>query len=181
MARKTIQMVCVVLGAIGLIGVIICCALPEWVVGYEDDKEVHVGLWKICAKQGTGPQECASYDSQASAQIQACRALTIISFILCGLGLLLLIFGSDFTPCVQNQDAKPKMIKAAAVGLILAGMLVIIPVRWFSNNIGNAAEGLMLGASIYVGYIAGVLMILSGVLLCYLSRSRSSNYHQLQS
>ncbi|XP_014829535.1 PREDICTED: claudin-4-like [Poecilia mexicana] len=180
MARKAIQIACVALGAIGLIGVIICCALPEWLVGYEDDKEVHAGLWEMCIKQETGPQKCGAYDeSMITSQIQACRALTIISFILCGLSLLLLIFGSDFTPCVQNQDAKPKMIKAAAVGLIVAGMLVIIPVRWFSNNIGN--EGVMLGASIYVGYIAGVLMILSGVLLCYLSRSRSSNYHQLQS
>uniref|UniRef100_A0A3P9P1T1 Claudin i n=1 Tax=Poecilia reticulata TaxID=8081 RepID=A0A3P9P1T1_POERE len=181
MAPKTVKMICVALSTVGLIGVIICCSLPEWLVRRDDYTEVHTGLWMACVKQGSGPRVCKTFDSQAYPDIQACRAMTIISCLLCGLSLLLLIFGSDFTPCVQNQDAKPKMIKAAAVGLLLAGLLVIIPVRWFSNNIGNAPEGLTLGASIFIGYIAGVLMILSGLLLCYLSRSRSSSYHQLQS
>ncbi|XP_016531922.1 claudin-4-like isoform X2 [Poecilia formosa] len=175
MASKTVQMVCVALSAIGLIGVIICCALPEWSVTNQGDMEVHVGLWKGCGKHSTGPQECITYDdSMISSEMHSFRALTIISCILCGLSLLLLIFGSDFTRCVQNQDTKPKMILAAGVGLILTGLLVIIPVSWVTNNIRNAPEGLMLGASIYIGFIAGLMLMLIGGLLCYLSRSSSS-------
>ncbi|XP_016531923.1 claudin-4-like [Poecilia formosa] len=182
MASKTIQMVCVALSAIGLIGVIICCALPEWSVTNQGDMELYVGLWQICGKQGTGPQVCGVYDdSMITSEIQAFRALTIISCILCGLGLLLLIFGSDFTPCVQNQDTKPKMILAAGVGLILAGLLVIIPVSWETHIIKNPPEGMVgmmgmmemvLGASIYIGFIAGLMLMLIGGLLCYVSRSR---------
>ncbi|XP_014882595.1 claudin-4-like [Poecilia latipinna] len=178
MASKTIQIVCVVLSAIGLIGVIICCSLPEWSVVHHDIEELHVGLWKTCMKQGTGPQACLTHDdSLISSKIQALRALTVISCILCGLGLLLLIFGSDFTPCVQNQDTKPKMILAAAVGLLLAGLLVIIPVSWHSNNMRNIpvlVVGVMLGPSIYIGFVAGLMLMLTGGLLCYLSRSSSS-------
>ncbi|XP_014881578.1 claudin-4-like [Poecilia latipinna] len=175
MASKTVQMIFVALSAIGVMMVIICCSLPEWVVTNQDDTEVHVGLWKTCMKQGTGLQACVTHDdSLIFSKIQALRALTVISCILCGLGLLLLIFGSDFTPCVQNQAPKPKMILAAAVGLLLAGLLVIIPVSWVTNNMSNAPEGMMLGASIYIGFIAGLMLMLTGGLLCYLSRSSSS-------
>ncbi|XP_014881576.1 claudin-4-like isoform X1 [Poecilia latipinna] len=175
MASKTVQTVCVVLSAIGLFGVIICCALPEWFVIHRGDTEVHVGLWKACGKHSTGPQECLPYDdSRLPSEVKAFRALTIISCILCGLSLLLLIFGSDFTPCVQNENTKPKMILAAGVGLLLTGLLVIIPVSWVTHDMRNAPQGVMLGASIYIGFVAGLMLMLTGGLLCYLSRSSSS-------
>ncbi|XP_014883021.1 claudin-9-like [Poecilia latipinna] len=109
-----------------------------------------------------------------SSEMQAFRALTVISCMLGILSLLLLIFGSDFTPCVQNENTKPKMILAAGVGLLLTGLLVIIPVSWETHDMRNAPEGLMLGASIYIGFIAGLMLMLTGGLLCYLSRSSSS-------
>ncbi|XP_007562222.1 claudin-4-like [Poecilia formosa] len=192
MASKAIQMVCVALSAIGLIGVIICCALPEWLVIHLDNEEVHYGLWKMCGKYRTGLQECITYENlllPIFSDIRAFRPMTINSCILCGLSLLILIFGSDFTRCVQNENTKPKMILAAGVGLLLAGLLVIIPVSWETNTIKNiriaqepneirnAAERMMemmLGASIYIGFIAGLMLMLTGGLLCCLSRSSSS-------
>ncbi|XP_027898085.1 claudin-4-like isoform X1 [Xiphophorus couchianus] len=180
MASKTVQMVFVVLGAIGLILVITCCALPEWAVGHYGDMELHVGLWKTCVKQRTGQEVCRTFDgSLMSSENHAFRALIVISCILGILSLLLLFFGSDFTPCVQNQDTKTKMILAATVGLMLTGLLVIIPVSWFSNIIRNAAVYLVveqkLGASIYIGYLAGLMLMLIGGVLCYLIRRGSSS------
>ncbi|XP_014905266.1 claudin-4-like [Poecilia latipinna] len=175
MASKTVQIIFVALSAIGLLGVIICCALPAWAVVHQGDMELHVGLWKTCMKQGTGPQACLTHDdSLISSKIQALRALTIISCMLGILSLLLLIFGSDFTPCVQNENTKPKMILAAGVGLLLTGLLVIIPVSWVTHDMRNAPQGVMLGASIYIGFVAGLMLMLTGGLLCYLSRSSSS-------
>ncbi|XP_017161575.1 claudin-4-like [Poecilia reticulata] len=176
MALKTVQMIFVVLGAVGMIGVTICCSLPEWFVGHVSDMEFHRGLWKTCVTYRTSPHVCGTIpNTMISSEIHAWRAMTVISCLLCGLSLLLLIFGSDFTQCVQNQDTKPKMIKAAAVGLILAGLLVIIPVSWVTHIFRNAREGMMVGASIYIGFIAGVMMMLTGVLLCCLIRSGSSS------
>ncbi|XP_014835668.1 PREDICTED: claudin-4-like, partial [Poecilia mexicana] len=126
----------------------------------------------------TGLQLCETYESvKQISPPHGSRAMTVTSCILCGLSLLLLIFGSDFTPCVQNQDTKPKMILAAAVGLLLAGLLVIIPVSWETHdmrNMRNGPEEMMPGASIYIGFIAGLMLMLTGGLLCYLSRSSSS-------
>ncbi|XP_007562218.1 claudin-9-like isoform X1 [Poecilia formosa] len=178
MASKTVQMVCVALSAIGLIGVIICCALPEWSVTNQGDMEAHYGLWKACVKYTTGPQECRTYiGSWLPSEMHSFRALTIISCMLGILSLLLLLFGSDFTPCVQNENTKPKMILAAGVGLILTGLLVIIPVSWKTHDMRNIpmlVVRVMLGASIYIGFIAGLMLMLTGGLLCYLSRSSSS-------
>ncbi|XP_007562287.1 claudin-4-like [Poecilia formosa] len=178
MASKAVQMVFVVLDAIGLMGVIACCALPEWIVGHYGDLEVHGGLWMACVKRRTGLQLCETYESfEQISPPHGSRAMTVISCTLGILSLLLLFFGSDFTPCVQNQDTKPKMILAAGVGLILAGLLVIIPVSWHSNNMRNIpvlVVGVMLGPSIYIGFVAGLMLMLTGGLLCYLSRSSSS-------
>ncbi|XP_014829547.1 PREDICTED: claudin-9-like [Poecilia mexicana] len=124
----------------------------------------------------TGLQLCETYESvKQISPPHGSRAMTVTSCILCGLSLLLLIFGSDFTPCVQNQDTKPKLILAAAVGLTLAGLLVIIPVSWETNP-PVLLEEMRQGASIYIGYVAGLMLILTGVLLCCFSRPGSSSF-----
>ncbi|XP_014881580.1 claudin-4-like [Poecilia latipinna] len=176
MASKAVQMVCVALGAIGLIGVITCCALPEWLVlrNYSYP-EYHYGLWMICVKNGTGAPEWITYKNAKvplRSDFHVAQTLITISCILSGLSLLILIFGSDFTTCVQNKNTKPKMILVAGVGLLLAGLLVIIPVSWFSTNMRNAPEGVVLGVSIYIGWTDGLLMILTGVLIWYVSRPK---------
>ncbi|XP_014829544.1 PREDICTED: claudin-4-like [Poecilia mexicana] len=170
MVSKTVQTVCVVLGAIGLFGVIICCALPEWFVIHRGDTEVHVGLWKVCVKPSTGPQVCGTYESTLNVSPpHSTRALTVISCMLGVLSLVVLFFGSDFTTYVQN-DTKPKLIRAAGGGLLAAGMLVIIPViREISGGVG-----LTKGASIYIGILAGLMLIVTGGVLSYLARSSSS-------
>ncbi|XP_032442727.1 claudin-9-like isoform X1 [Xiphophorus hellerii] len=136
-------------------------------------KEAHAGLWKICVKQRTGLQVCGPFESMTKVSPpQASRALIVISCILGILSLLLLFFGSDFTPCVQNQDTKTKMILAAAVGLMLTGLLVIIPLNWETNA---QVEGVRMGACIYIGYLTGLTLILTGVLLCCFGRPGSSS------
>ncbi|XP_007562285.1 claudin-3-like [Poecilia formosa] len=143
------------------------------------------GLWMNCVKQSTAQQQCKAYDSMQvlTSDLQAGRPMTVISCILCGLSLLVLLFGADFTTCVQNEEAKPKLSLMAAVGLLLAGLLVIIPVSWsahntvrdFHNPLVHDSLKRELGACIYIGWAAGVILILAGGLLCCFSRSRSSS------
>ncbi|MEQ2163252.1 hypothetical protein GOODEAATRI_028261 [Goodea atripinnis] len=157
MGSSGVQMVCVALGVMGLIGAIVCCALP---------------LWKVSAFIGNNILTA-----------QAARAMTIISCMLCGLSLLVLFCGADFTTCVQNEDAKPKLSLVAGVGLLLAGLLVIIPVSWsanitvrdFNNPLFPNSQKREMGACIYIGWAAGVLLILAGGLLCCFSRPKSGS------
>ncbi|XP_008414590.1 claudin-9-like [Poecilia reticulata] len=189
MASKAAQMVCMTLGVIGLIGVTTCCAFFQWKVtifkGVNSEQVVYEGLWMNCVTQATGQLQCRVYDPLMvlPSDLQAGQPMTVISCILCGLSLLILFFGADFTPCVQNQGTKTILLLVAAVGLLLAGLLVIIPVSWSAHIIIRDSNNPILiwvqrrelGASIYIGWVAGVILILTGVLLCCFSRPRSSS------
>lgn len=189
MGSVGIQIVCVSLGVLSLIGVIVCCVVPRWkvssfvgsnIVTAQSSQE---GLWMECVVQSTGQQQCKSYDSLLvlASDLQAARAMTIISCLLGGLSILILFCGADFTTCVENEDAKPKISLVAGIGMLLAGLLVIIPVSWsahivvrdFNNPLVPSSQKRELGACIFVGWATGVLFLLAGGLLCCFSRPKS--------
>ncbi|KAM3597704.1 uncharacterized protein V6R79_008295 [Siganus canaliculatus] len=191
MGSAGVQMVCVALGVLGLIGVVVCCAVPRWKVSSFTGANIvtaqrnQEGLWMTCVVQSTGQQQCKTYDSLLvlSSDLQAARAMTIISCMLATISVLIIFCGADFTTCVQNEDAKPKISLVAGIGLILAGLLVIIPVSWSAHIVVRNFNSIMvansqkmeLGASIFVGWGAGVLLILAGGLLCCFSRNKSGS------
>nr|AIS23513.1 claudin 32a [Tetraodon nigroviridis] len=191
MGSSGVQMVCVALGVLGMIGVIVCCAVPRWKVSSFTGSNIIVaqstqdGLWMSCVVQSTGQQQCKSYDSLLvlASDLQAARAMTIVSIICSCFSLLIVFFGADFTTCVQNEDAKPKISLVAGIGLLLAGLLAIIPVSWsahivvrdFNNQLVPASQKRELGACIFVGWGAGVLLLLAGGLLCCFSRPKSGS------
>lgn len=137
-----------------------------------------------CVYQSTGQQQCKAYDSILilSSDLQAARAMTIICCMLAAISLLVLFAGAEFTTCVENEDAKPKICLMAGVGMILAGLLLIIPVSWTANNVvrdfndplGNPTNRRELGPCIFIGWAGGVLLLLAGGLLCCFSRPQSS-------
>lgn len=133
-----------------------------------------------CVVQSTGQQQCKTYDSVLvlASDLQAARAMVIISCMFCCLSLLILFCGADFTTCIENEDAKPKISLVAGVGLLLSGLLVIIPVSWSANttikdfNNPVSTTKWELGECIFVGWGAGVLLLLAGGLLCCFSRPK---------
>lgn len=149
------------------------------------EQSTEEGLWMSCVVQSTGQQQCKNYDSLLvlASDLQAARAMTIISIICCLLSLLIVFCGADFTTCVENEDAKPKISLVAGIGFLLAGLLAIIPVSWsahivvsdFNNPLVPASQKRELGACIFVGWGAGVLLLLAGGLLCCFSRPKSSS------
>ncbi|KAG7272682.1 hypothetical protein CRUP_008510 [Coryphaenoides rupestris] len=103
--------------------------------------------------------------------------------MLCTLSLLILFAGADFTTCVESEEAKAKISLVAGVGLLLAGLLLIIPASWSAHNIVRdfnnpllvASQKRELGACIFVGWAAGALLVLAGGLLCCFSRVKSAS------
>ncbi|KAG7238921.1 hypothetical protein INR49_030468 [Caranx melampygus] len=189
MGSSAVQITCVAIGVLGLIGAIVCCVVPRWKVSSFIGSNIVIaqstqeGLWMSCVTQSTGQQQCKRFESvlQLSSEMQAARAMTIISGLLSGLSLLVLFCGADFTTCIQNEDAKPKISLAAGVGLVLSGLLLIIPVSWsahktvrdFNNPLVPQSQRMELGACIFIGWAASVLLLLAGGLLCCFSRRQS--------
>ncbi|XP_065130160.1 claudin i [Paramisgurnus dabryanus] len=189
MGAAGVHMVCMALGILGFIATIVTIAVPKWRVSAFIGQNIitaqsqEEGLWMECVVQSTGQQQCKAYESLLilGSDLQAARAMTIISGLLTCLSMLILCAGADFTTCIENEDVKPKVSLVSAVGLLLAGLLLIIPVSWAANNVvrdfnnqlipqSNKRE---LGACIFVGWAGGVLLLLAGGLLCCFSRPRS--------
>uniref|UniRef100_A0A671RFT9 Claudin n=1 Tax=Sinocyclocheilus anshuiensis TaxID=1608454 RepID=A0A671RFT9_9TELE len=179
MGSSGVQIVCMALGILGLIAAVVTIAVPRWKVSAFIGQNIitaqvqEEGLWMECVVQSTGQQQCKAYDSLLilGSALQAARAMTIISCIA----------GADFTTCIENEEVKPKVSLVSAIGLMLAGLLLIIPVSWaahnvvrdFNNPLVAQSQKRELGACIFVGWGGGVLLLLAGGLLCCFSRPRS--------
>lgn len=182
MVSPGLQILGIALSFIGWIGAIVACALPQWKVTAFIGHIIITaqitweGIWMSCVVQSTGQMQCKVYDSMLalSQDLQAARALMIICILICILGILLAIAGGKCTKCVENESAKAKIIVAAGVIFIIAGVLCLIPVSWTANTIiRNFYDPLLsntqkseLGASLFIGWGAAALLILGGGLLC---------------
>lgn len=182
MVSAGLQMLGLALSIIGWIGAIIACALPQWKVTAFIGTAIITaqitweGIWMSCVVQSTGQMQCKVYDSMLalSPDLQAARALLIICILISILGILLGFAGGKCTNCVENETSKAKVITAAGIIFIIAGVLCLIPVSWTANTIirdfynplvlnGQKYE---LGAALFIGWGAAALLILGGGLLC---------------
>ncbi|XP_038157285.1 claudin-4-like [Cyprinodon tularosa] len=170
------------LGIIGWIGAIIVCALPMWKVSAFIGSNIVTsqitweGIWMNCVVQSTGQMQCKVYDSMLalSADLQAARALTIVSIIVGILAILLSVAGGKCTNCVKEESKKIKVGIASGVIFIIAGVLCLIPVCWtahtiiqnFYSPILNQSQKKELGAALYIGWGASALMLIGGGMLC---------------
>ncbi|MBN3322598.1 CLD3 protein, partial [Atractosteus spatula] len=177
-----LEIVGIALSVLGWIVAIIACALPMWRVtafigaNIVTAQIIWEGLWMNCVVQSTGQMQCKVYDSMLalSADLQAARALTVISIILAILAVLISIVGAKCTNCIEDEGSKAKVMIISGVMFIIAGILQLIPVSWSANNIIKEfynplvtdAQRRELGASLYIGWAAAALLILGGAMLC---------------
>ncbi|XP_034406904.1 claudin-4-like [Cyclopterus lumpus] len=182
MVSTGLQILGAALGILGWIGAILVCALPMWkVTAFIGSTIVTAqttweGIWMNCVHQSTGQMQCKVYDSMLalSSDLQAARALTILSIVVGILAILLSIAGGQCTNCVQDPSAKIKVGITAGVMFIIAGVLCLVPVCWtahtiiqnFYNPLLVSAQKRELGAALYIGWGAAGLMLIGGGMLC---------------
>ncbi|CAL8280630.1 unnamed protein product [Arctogadus glacialis] len=181
-AASGLQIFGIFLAAVGFIGDIIICALPMWKVSAFIGSNIVTaqtyweGLWMTCVQQSTGQLQCKVYDSMLNlpADLQAARALVIISLLVAVMGLLLATAGGQCTNCIEDEAAKIKVAIVAGVFFIVAGVLCLIPVSWsaneiirnFYNPILMSGQKRELGASLFIGWGSAGLLLIGGALLC---------------
>lgn len=170
------------LAVLGWLCTIVCCALPMWRVSAFIGSSIITaqitweGLWMNCVVQSTGQMQCKMYDSMLALpqDLQAARALMVISIIVGALGMLLSIVGGKCTNCMEDETVKAKVMITAGAVFIVASMLIMVPVSWTAHNVirdfynplvasGQKRE---MGASLYIGWAASGLLLLGGGLLC---------------
>ncbi|XP_049581324.1 claudin-1 isoform X1 [Syngnathus scovelli] len=143
MVSQGVQMIGVSMAVVGWLMVIVVCALPMWKVtafvgaNIITAQTIWHGLWMDCVVQSTGQMQCKVYDSiLALAQdLQAARAMIIISIITGILGVMLAIVGGKCTNCMQEEASKARAAILAGVLFLVSGLLCLIPVSWSAHVI----------------------------------------------
>ncbi|XP_030600347.1 claudin a [Archocentrus centrarchus] len=180
MASAGFQILGTALCIIGWIGIIVICALPQWkVTAFVGQNIVTAqttweGIWMTCVVQSTGQMQCKVYDSMLALpqDLQAARALVVIAILTGIIGIMLALAGGKCTNCVEDEGTKSKIAIAAGVFFIISGLLCIIPVCWTANSIIQSfynpleSQKRELGASLFIGWGAGALLIIGGAFLC---------------
>ncbi|KAL2096331.1 hypothetical protein ACEWY4_008479 [Coilia grayii] len=172
----------ITLGMIGFLGSIVICALPMWRVtafigaNIVTAQIIWEGLWMDCVMQSTGQMQCKIYDSLLALpqDLQAARALVVISIIVCVFAVILAIAGGKCTNFVEDEVSKAKVALASGITFLIAGVLVLVPVCWttntiiqdFYNPILTNAQRRELGAALYIGWGTAAMLLLGGGLIC---------------
>lgn len=180
------------MGLIGWIIAIVTCALPMWKVtafigaNIVTAQVIWEGIWMNCVVQSTGQMQCKIYDSMLALpqDLQAARAMCIISIILGVLAIIISIMGAKCTNCIEDEASKAKVMIISGIFFILSGLLTIIPVSWtsstiiqdFYNPLVPSTQRRELGASLYIGFGAAALLIIGGALLCCTCPPRENKY-----
>ncbi|XP_052024591.1 claudin-4 [Apodemus sylvaticus] len=191
MASMGLQVLGISLAVLGWLGVILSCALPMWrVTAFIGSNIVTAqtsweGLWMNCVVQSTGQMQCKMYDSMLALpqDLQAARALMVVSIIVGALGMLLSVVGGKCTNCMEDETVKAKIMITAGAVFVVASMLIMVPVSWTAHNVirdfynplvasGQKRE---MGASLYIGWAASGLLLLGGGLLCCSCPPRSND------
>ncbi|CAI5643239.1 unnamed protein product [Oreochromis niloticus] len=170
-----------VLAIIGFLGSIITCVLPMWRVtafigqNIVTAQTVHEGLWMSCVVQSTGQMQCKGYYSVLALpqDLQAGRALIIITILLGFFGILFAVVGYSCSNCMMDQRQNSNVTIASGVIVIIASVLLLIPVTWtahviikdFYNPLWSTSQKRELGSSLYIGWGSAVLLFLGGPLL----------------
>ncbi|XP_030632429.1 claudin-4-like [Chanos chanos] len=182
MAALGLEILGVTLAVLGWIVGIVTCALPMWRVSafigvnIVTAQTIWEGIWMSCVVQSTGQMQCKVYDSMLalSSDMQAARALCVISIVLGVLGVLVSIVGAKCTNCVEDERTKGRVMIASGVTFICAAVMQLIPVSWsahsiimdFYNPIVQEAQKREIGASLYLGWAAVALLLIGGSILC---------------
>ncbi|XP_037338235.2 claudin-4-like [Pungitius pungitius] len=183
MVSQGIQIIGISLAIVGWFMVIVVCALPMWKVtafigaNIITAQTIWQGIWMDCVVQSTGQMQCKVYDSMLALpqDLQAARAMVIISIMTGVFGVILSIAGGKCTNCIEEERAKAKACILAGVLFIVSGLLCLIPVSWSANAIVSnfynplliASQRYELGAALYIGWAAAVLLLVGGGLMCW--------------
>lgn len=182
MASMAVQLLGFGLSLLGLAGTITATILPHWW------KTAHVGtniitavaymkgLWMECVWHSTGIYQCQLHRSPLALprDLQAARAMMVISCVLSILACVVAVTGMKCTQCAKGSAAKSVIAVLGGILFILAGLLCLIPVSWTTHDVVTDFYNPMLpngmkyeiGQALYLGFVSSSLTIIGGVILC---------------
>lgn len=142
------------------------------------------GLWMSCAATSLGSVQCSRFKTVLGlpAQLQACRALMILSLLLGFSAIILTVLGLKCTKIGRSSETeKTQMVLGGGVMFLISGSLTLIAVSWYAGAVIQdfyspvfGGVRFELGSGLYLGWAAASLALLGGSILCSVCRRSSS-------
>ncbi|XP_051959608.1 claudin-14-like [Xyrauchen texanus] len=181
MAIAALELMGFFLGIFGMFGTLVATLLPYWATSAHIGANIVTavvnmkGLWMECVYQSTGAFQCETYNSilGLTADLQAARAMMVISIMFSVLALAVSTIGMQCTVCMDGSSVKSKVAGAGGSLFLLAGLLSLIPVSWktyevvqtfYTNNMPPSLK-FEIGDCLYVGLASSLMSMLGGGLL----------------
>ncbi|XP_026863571.1 LOW QUALITY PROTEIN: claudin-18-like [Electrophorus electricus] len=157
----------------------------------------YAGLWRSCVRQSSGFTECRPYFTILGLPglFQGVRALMIVAIVLGVIGAFIGVFALKCLKMGNMEDrVKATMTLTSGAMFVIAGICAIAGVSIFANLIvtnftlttftGNVGFGgssvafagspitprYTFGSALFVGWVGGGLLVVSGVMLCLACR-----------
>lgn len=183
MASAALELMGFFLGLLGMLGTLIATVLPYWRISAHIGSNIVTavanmkGLWMECVTQSTGAFQCETYNSMLSlsSDLQASRALMVISVVLSILAIAMAALGMQCTVCLEGTGSAKSRVAGTSGGLFLAaGFLALIPVAWTTHEVVQtfyrpdlpSSMKFELGECLYIGLAAAFISMLGGGMLC---------------
>jgi len=183
MASAALELMGFFLGLLGMLGTMVATVLPYWQISAHIGSNIVTavanmrGLWMECVYQSTGAFQCETYNSMLalSSDLQASRALMVISLVLSVLAVAMAALGMQCTLCLEGAGAAKSRVAGTGGGLFLAaGFLSLIPVSWTTHEVvqtfyqPNVPSSLKseLGECLFIGLASSLISMLGGGMLC---------------
>ncbi|XP_068600948.1 claudin-2 [Brachionichthys hirsutus] len=183
MASAALELMGFFLGLLGMLGTLVATVLPYWRVSAHIGSNIVTavatmqGLWMECVAQSTGAFQCETYNSMLAlpSDLQASRALMVISTVTSALAVAVAVLGMQCTLCLEGSGAaKSRVAGAGGVLFLAAGFLALIPVAWTTHEVVQtfyrpdlpASLKAELGECLFVGLAAALVSVLGGAMLC---------------
>ncbi|KAM8745659.1 claudin-19 [Acanthopagrus schlegelii] len=173
MASSGLQLFGFLLALVGLGATVAATFMVEWKKQTQGNTyHIYEGLWETCSSNDK--TICESYDSllKLATEVQATRAVLIISNLLSIMAVLVSTIGMK---CTHFMDSKPgSKATAAMIGgimFMIAGLLTTIITSWYVTMIvenfhaSHHLQSSEFGKAVFVSWAGGVLSMAGGAFL----------------
>lgn len=182
MASFGLELAGLTLSVLGWVLSVVSCALPMWRVSAFIGANIVTaqvyweGLWMTCVFQSTGQMQCKVYDSMLalSQDLQAARALTVVSIIVGLVALFISVVGAKCTNCIDDDGVKARVMASSGGAFITAALALLVPVSWSAHTIVVefysplilSGQKMEIGVALYLGWASAALLLIGGSILC---------------
>ncbi|XP_069378074.1 claudin-1 [Paralichthys olivaceus] len=183
MASSGIQLLGFLLSLVGVAATVAATLMVEWKKQSQGKAHrVYEGLWMSCSGNERTTCEFHEYLLKLPAEVQAARAVMLLSILLSAVALMVSTVGMKCTR-FMDEKAESKSITAMIGGIMfmVSGLVTVIITSWYVKMIvqnfhsSNHLQSFEFGKAVFVSWAGGLLTMAGGTFLSCRRCSRSES------